>query len=497
MGEIIVNCVIEIFKDVPTIDAQGVNIGEIKDYDADTWVYSFSGVEIQEYQAYLVQLEKAEFSKVIDNDSGLHNIFYNAIFRKDNRVVSVFYIKDQKRGQVCASYQLLGGSKSKEETFRDVPVMNSFDDILGKAADYGAGNYVLTVNHTTKEDYQTYLFTLEKNGFVKFVDNGQGLNNVVFSSIYVKESLVVTVTYVERKKKTFISACYDLPLSKHLFYDKSYVAHNREGAKTTLHMLKLQQFGNSFVIQLKNGHFIISDGGMACEIDYLFDYLDKLTVGNEKPVIEAWFISHGHFDHSGVLRKIAKNPHMAERIYVEGLYYNEPNDSVIALDPPVRSDIALMRVAAECLRNTKCESPKIYRPQTGQRYYFNDITIDIILGQEQLPFEEYSGDFNDSSTWCMVTIDGQKCLLGGDGDKGGMRFIVDTYDKEYMTVDFFTLLHHGHNTRDFFTDFCTVRTVLVTAKGELPAYRAQMNAHLKEVSKDWVTWEDGTKVFTL
>jgi len=487
----------EVFKDIPVMCAQGVVLGEVRDYDADTWVFTFEGIELQEYQAYLSELESAGFSKIVDNDKGLHGIFYNAIFRKDSRVLSVFYIEDQKRGMVCGSYKLLGGNKTKDETFLGVPAMNAPNVITEEAVDYGAGNYVLTVDHTVKDDYEKYLITLAEHGFVKYADNGQGLNHAVFNSVYVKDNLVVTVTYVERKKKTYISACYDLPLSRHLFYDESYVAHNGAGAKTTLHMLELQQFGNSFVIQLKNGHFIISDGGMACEIDYLFDYLDTLTVSNEKPVIEAWFISHAHFDHSGVLRKIAKNPHMAERIYVEGLYYNEPNDSVIALDPPVRSDVVLMRAAAECLCNTNGESPKIYRPQTGQRYYFNDITIDIVLGQEQLPFEEYSGDFNDSSTWCMVTIDGQKCLFGGDGDKGGMRFIMDTYDKEYMTVDFFTLLHHGHNTRDFFTDFCTVRTVLVTARGELPAYRVQMNQHLKDVSKEWITWEDGTKVFTL
>ena len=69
----------EVFKDIPVMHAQGVVLGEVMDYDADTWVFPFEGIELQEYQTYLSELESAGFSKIVDNNKGLHGIFYNAI----------------------------------------------------------------------------------------------------------------------------------------------------------------------------------------------------------------------------------------------------------------------------------------------------------------------------------------------------------------------------------------------------------------------------------
>ena len=68
-----------------------------------------------------------------------------------------------------------------------------------------------------------------------------------------------------------------------------YVKDNKEGAKTTFHMLELHDLGNSFLFQLKNGHFIISDGGRKTDLPYLLDYLGSLVPEGEKPVIEGWF----------------------------------------------------------------------------------------------------------------------------------------------------------------------------------------------------------------
>ena len=166
---------------------------------------------------------------------------------------------------------------------------------------YGAGTYVTYIEDTTKADYEAYLKKAEEKGFAKYTDNGEGLDNAVFCSTYTKDGLVLTVSYYSREKKINISFYQDFPLSKHLIYKDSYVEGNREGTKTKLHMLELRRMGNSFVFQLKNGHFVISDGGEACDLVYLLDYLENLTPEGEKPVIEAWVISHGHGDHCGAL----------------------------------------------------------------------------------------------------------------------------------------------------------------------------------------------------
>ena len=73
--------------------------------------------------------------------------------------------------------------------------------------DYGAGNYVVVIPETTKNDYDAYLLRLTGAGFAKHVDNGSGLNNNIFSTTYTKQNLVVTITHVSKLKKTYISHC--------------------------------------------------------------------------------------------------------------------------------------------------------------------------------------------------------------------------------------------------------------------------------------------------
>ena len=192
----------------------------------------------------------------------------------------------------------------------------------------GAGNYVTHKEEISKEEYLQYLSSLEAKGFVKYIDNGDGFDGTVFSSTYTKEEQIVHVTYFLREKRMSISY-YEGVLSQHLLYQDSYVEGNMRKTKTTMHMLELFRLGNSFVIQLKNGHFIISDGGMAADLPYLLDYLEKLVPQGEKPVIEGWFITHAHGDHCGALCQFSKHMEWLDRIFVEGVYYSSPNEEKV------------------------------------------------------------------------------------------------------------------------------------------------------------------------
>lgn len=368
--------------------------------------------------------------------------------------------------------------------------------VVGKVISYGAENYVVTADGVDKKGYLSYLSDLGASGFTKYAENEEGLGNVVFCATYTREEIVVTVTFSARQRKMFVSVCPNLPLSEHLNYKADYLAGCKKNVNTKLYMMELWWFGNSFVFQLKNGHFIISDGGTQSDCRYLLDHLEQLVPNGEKPVIEAWIISHAHGDHCGIMGTFIDNPALAERIFVEGVYYNEPGEAAQELDVNSCVLISWIRAAARHFKTLSGKRPEIYRPQTGQRYYFCDITMDIVHCQEQLPREDYSGDFNDSSTWCMYTVEGQKLLFCGDGEKGSMGKMMETYDREYLTVDVMTLMHHGFNTRDNFTDYCSVKTVLLTVKEDLPVRRTKQNAHLKENIQECFAWGDGTKVLT-
>ena len=358
----------------------------------------------------------------------------------------------------------------------------------------GDGNYLSVYEDIKKEDYVTYLAILEEAGYIKYADNGEGLGGAVFTATYIKHKWQITVTYIHKQKKMYLSVCFDKPLSECLIYKEDYLAGNQPGAKTKLHMLELWYFGNSFVIQLKNGHFIISDGGWHDDAAYLLDYLEALVPEGEKPVVEAWLISHAHIDHCGVFRELWGEH--AERILVNGIYYHFIEEGLYVNEQSSWVNLAFMKWSCTRFRDERGEQTRIYRPHTGQRLYFSDVTVDVIHTHDQLLHELASGDINESSTWYMLTMEGQKCLLTGDGEKGCMKTLMATFDSEYLNVDMMTLMHHGFNTRNSFTDFCKVKTLLLTVRDRLPVCQANENDYLKEQVEEYVAWGDGAKVFT-
>jgi len=490
-----------ILEEIPKIQVEGVTYTEPWCYFTNVHT-RIKKVTLEEYRTFLSQVVDAGFEIVKQFDDGLGDVLYCAVLKKGEKILYMMYITWSKYIYISYSVDPYAPTWSGEDVFAEIPSCSGHRSEFHNPVDYGAGNYVVELDCITKKAYLAYLKELESKEFQQFATNEEGIDGKAFCANYAKGSLYVTVVYLESMKKMYVSACFDQPFSEHLLYSDTYLEGNKEDAKTTLHMLKLDGGGNGFVWKLKNGHFIISDGGLPQDTEILYNYLEKETPEGEIPVVEAWFISHGHADHCGAFDQIVDKPEKyGGRIFVEGIYYNEPNDLVMALDPGIcKGSTVLIKDALEILKTTSGEAPKIYRTQTGQRYYFNDITVDIVVGQEQIPFKHYACDLNDSSTWCMFNVEGQKCLFGGDGDKGGMHFITCAYDQSYMEIDMFTLLHHGWATQDFFTDHCKIKTVLNTClgaqKGKLPAPKEKENAYLKSKAEEWFSFEDGTKVMS-
>lgn len=400
------------------------------------------------------------------------------------------------------------GELTESEILFDVPVMENEDVSIGTAVDYGQGTYIIDINGTSVEDYKNYLVTLEENGYEKHSDNGEeGMEGYIYTASFRKDDLTLTVTHIVKMDKTYVSACNELPLSEHLNYSDEYVANVSADAKTKVHMPELNWNGNSFIIQLKNGHFVVEDGGNEEDAPYLLDYLESLVPEGEKPVIEAWFISHAHSDHYGAMKSIINNPEYASRIYVEGIYYVPLSDAMISTFTSEKSLTTSMFYVLRAANAFKTESgtiPKLYRPQPGQRYYFCDMTIDIPLTADLFTKDTWhTADLNDSSTWLMHNIEGQRFLHAGDAGIGATKLGMMLYDREYFDVEVFSVLHHGINAYDYFTDYCTIDTLLYTSfrVGSIyePSSKYAMvegNKHLQESALESVSHGEGTVVLT-
>ena len=388
------------------------------------------------------------------------------------------------------------------EVYTSIPAMSVSNESNTSTKLTGDGNFVTTVTGTTKENYDDYLTSVVAAQFVKVADNT--IDNSVYSSTYTRDGLVLCVTHFAKQNQTSISY-YEGAVSDHLVYNADDVAANPENAKTTLSMMELFGYGNSFVIQLKNGHFLISDGGMEQEIEYLLDYLEANTPEGEIPVVEGWFITHAHEDHCGAINAFYDREDLVSRVHVEGVYYSSPNDENVLKNAGggESKDYVLTRVVRGVLRNSKGEPTALYRPQTGQRYYFNDTTIDILLAQEQLSVDlseanvAYRSNLNSSSTICLFTSENQTCLLSADLEEKGFDWLFGNYnDTFFTTLDFFTLNHHGFNTSDTIATNITAKTVLLTVRDGYDDRCAENIQKLINKAEESMMWGEGTVVFT-
>ena len=446
--------------------------------------------QVYDYRAYQKTLEDNGFECIgsIEKPEGRGVI--TSSYKKGNAIVGLNYNFFWR--MICATYQLsdVVPPYTCDELYAAIPDLPG----AGVVEDYGDGNYVRFAKNTVKTDYLAYRKTLEDAGFRLYAANEEGFGDSVFNALYLKDDISVSVTFVARVGNTYVSAAKGKDIPATLLYNAEDVAANPEGAKTTLHMVELYLFGSCFLFRLKNGHFIVQDGGTPHEIGYFLDYLESLA-GGEKPIIDAWFVTHPHRDHTGVLCRLTELPEMCDRIRVNGLYFNEPCGTTMDFDSASRADAAFMHRVCTCLKTTDGTDVPLYRPHTGERYYFNDISVDIIMSQEQLLTEKATGDINDCSTWCLFNVEGQKALLGGDGDLGGMDFIMDAYPGSYLDSEVFTALHHCHNTTDKFTDYFKKRTILVPCKVPPQMHPAE-NEHLRQSGEEWFLAGDGTCVLT-
>lgn len=394
---------------------------------------------------------------------------------------------------------------TKAEAFAAVPLLFKEGSAISEVREVGQNVYSIQVDGTTKKDYEKYLKTLEKRGYKKHSDNGEeGMDGYVYTATFQKDETVVTVYHLANIESTSVTVSTDAVLSEHLIWKDAYETNLSEDAKTRLHMVELADNGNSFVIQLKNGHFVVEDGGNTEDAPYLLDYLESLTPTGQKPVIEGWFITHAHEDHIGALKEISNDPEMSDRIYVDGIYFVDPSGEIqqnIFSNTNVNSSIWFTVNAAKSFVREDGSQAQFYRPSLGQRYYFCDMTIDITLTIDQIVDEAwYSQDFNDSSTWLMHTIEGQRFLHAGDAAETTTRLAMDFYDKDYFDVEVFAVLHHGINVFDYFTDYCTIDTLLYTSRNHGSMYtatwaaREEENEYLKETAAENLSHGDGTVI---
>lgn len=403
----------------------------------------------------------------------------------------------------CAEKTETFSSIVEAEIFADVPLMTGEEINFSEVKDVGDGNYLIWAYDTTKTDYENYLTVLEQNEFIKYVDNGEAFEGFVYTSHYLKENFLISVTHYPKMEETMITVCEEAELSERLIYSDDYVKGNKEEAKTTLTMPELWNAGSSFVFQLKNGHFIVNDGGYEEDLPYLLDYMESLVPEGEKPVVEAWIVSHSHSDHMGVFVAFSDNKKWCDRIYLDEVYYNEASEEAHDIAGEMAKASALTfytKTVPSMFKTSNGGTPKVIRLRQGERYYYSDITMDVVYTQDLLSYDEWK-TWNATSTVLMYTVEGQKILLTADADWECQMLMLEIYDDSYFDMAVYQAPHHGGNVYNEFSSHLKADTVLYPTYDVERQYagmlnRVVQNSYLKSKSGEVLGWVEGGVVLT-
>ena len=161
------------------------------------------------------------------------------------------------------------------------------------------------------------------------------------------------------------------------------------------------------------------------------------------------------------MRNIVDNPQYAEQLVVNAIYLNEPNQKAMLCEEgkDVMDTVAIQYRGIRMLKDANGNVPKVYWCQTGQTYYFDGLTMNILQSQEQILVESYGKrnagssdgtDFNTASTnMLFTTANGKKVLITGDSNYVNMKWMMESYGSSsemFAGINVYQVVHHGKNT---------------------------------------------------
>ena len=205
--------------------------------------------------------------------------------------------------------------------------------------------------------------------------------------------------------------------------------------------------GESFIIQLEDGSFVVIDGGPrnASDLQKLLDFLyQRKPSAHDKPKV-TWLITHSHTDHVEMpLDLLAQN---SDKICLELFCRNDPIISDSKEAPcydggAVRYEKHIADMEG-ILRDKYPDTP-IFNCHTGQTLHLAGCKIEIIHTHEDI-FPAWVWNLNVASTVFKFTFTSGKTFLAlGDSETNNCIFMVDAYSN-MLDCDIVQVSHHGLN----------------------------------------------------
>ncbi len=297
---------------------------------------------------------------------------------------------------------------------------------------------VLSFENVSYNQFETYTKKLAVFGFEKKESHNLWQNT--FCSFYNGDATIILSYFPTLNQMKIVARKGDVPL---IYNDNT----NKKITTSKLTLIDGINFGESLVLRLADGRFIVFDGGweLQSDADKLMAVLKEQSVF-DKPRIAAWIFTHPHIDHYRCF--FVFYPMYKDDVIIEKIIYNFPEatdelaEKFGAGSAPWCSDeIACMRRFETAI--SECTATKI-KAHTGQIFNISNARFETISSPDVI--DKFPCDSNIYSLVFKATIEGQIILFGADGIFDD-TLLAERYG-EYLKSDILQVPHHGFNPDD-------------------------------------------------
>lgn len=295
------------------------------------------------------------------------------------------------------------------------------------------GDVLSSYRVKNEKAFESEAKNFEKEGYTLYSESEIGGN---LAKTYVKDSALAHLYYHPTGKELNVvlsSAADTLPPAK-----PEKTGGNFPCTVTQLNQSPTGINGMGYVIQLKDGSFIVYDGGFLDSGEELLDTLNDLS-GGEKPLIRAWVLTHLHNDHYEAFLSLSRRENIQELLTLEHIIYspipleNSGNDQEDTL-----WRIRLFESLVPLWGNAK-----VVYAHTGMKFTFCNLEMEILYTPESLYKNLFSAEgFNNSSIVSRLRDEKGSVLFTGDIAALGANLTVRLYG-DSLASDMVQMSHHG------------------------------------------------------
>ena len=375
--------------------------------------------------------------------------------------------------------------------------------VLSGTVNVSNGELELYYLDAKTDDYRSYCEKLQTQGytvymaerpvegsyFVTYVNrsanNGKGIMLHVMYNAY-KHASTQKISTQAGSKDTALDEMFTPTLrviSSTITDNISYVHHilpekfltKQQYTKITdskLTVVQRQSEGRGcYIYTLEDGSFVVVDGGNNAEVEefyYVLRELHKEAHGaypsSAKPIrIAAWYLTHGHGDHVGLLNGFASYLKSSSYpVVLDGIITNFPSNDEI-YDAHSINQKTLNKIGTTSWFKGTSEGRGVYVPyynvHTGQRFYIGNLEFEVMFTPEDIhPWA--TGAFNDACTVIRLTVHAHDVKSGNTvyantvaSSKVSTMSLGDIYPRtskslratygDYLESEIMTMAHHG------------------------------------------------------